>query len=110
MFKKYLYSSLTTLILFASFHSYATGNDLESYSHNKRIEILKQAETCNQKAQTQSDYKQCEQLEKTARQNFRKEMFNKRKQIIIQKLQSRLKCVQSATDIKQLKACRPKQN
>lgn len=45
--------------------------NMESQSHHARIDILKQAESCIQTAQTPQAYKACEQQEREARQSLR---------------------------------------
>ena len=47
---------------------------LESHSHQGRIRILQEADQCIQAAQTGRAYRACEQQEKQARAQLRKEM------------------------------------
>lgn len=99
--------SLSLLLASIASTSWAVGNEVESFSHQKRIEILKQAEACNQHAKTKAEYRQCEAQEKAARQALKKEVFAKQKQQIIQRLESRLNCIKAAQSRQDMKKCRP---
>jgi hypothetical protein len=46
----------------------------ESYSHNKRISILQEADACIKNAKSKEAYKACEKKEKDSRVELRKEM------------------------------------
>lgn len=52
--------------------------DLESESHQGRIQILQQAEACIQVATTAQAYSQCEQQEQAARQALRESIQSRR--------------------------------
>ncbi len=82
-------------------------NDFESWSHQQRMQILQQAEECNRQAQTREDFRRCEAKEREARQAFKQEAFQRRKQMLIERLKARLQCVEQADSPKALKACKP---
>ena len=46
----------------------------ESYSHNKRISILQEADACIKNAKSKEAYRVCEKKEQEARSDLRKEM------------------------------------
>lgn len=91
--------------------------EMESYSHQKRIEILSKADSCIKSAKTQDDYKKCEEMEKQGRENLKGEMFNKRKALTIENINEKIKkaevfksCVNAAKDGDALKNCYPKKD
>jgi ribosomal protein L16 Arg81 hydroxylase len=86
--------------------------DIESYSHQERIKILQEADTCIHNAKTREEYKACEQKEKQEREQLRQKIFEMRKQELLNKLnshpnipQSIKDCVANATNHEQLKVC-----
>jgi flagellar motility protein MotE (MotC chaperone) len=91
--------------------------EMESYSHQKRVEILQKADSCIKSAKTQDDYKKCEEIEKQGRENLKGEMFSKRKTLMIEETNERIKklesfksCVSAAKDGDTLKTCYPKKD
>ncbi|SIO05538.1 hypothetical protein SAMN05443662_1295 [Sulfurivirga caldicuralii] len=82
-------------------------NDFESWSHQQRIQILQQAEECNRQAKTRDEYRRCEAKEREARQAFKQEAFQRRKQKLIEHIRARLQCVEQADSPEALKACKP---
>jgi ABC-type glutathione transport system ATPase component len=86
--------------------------DIESYSHQERIKILQEADTCIHNAKTKEEYKACEKKEKQEREQLRQKIFEMRKQELLEKLNNhpnipqKIKdCVANATNHEQLKAC-----
>jgi len=99
---------ILTAALVMSWGSASAYNDFESWSHQQRMQILQQAETCNRQARTRDDYRRCEAEERKARQAFKREAFYKRKQLLIERLKARLQCIEQAQTPRALKACKPK--
>jgi len=99
---------------------------IESKSHNNRIGILQEADRCIAKATTNEEYKRCEQVEKKARQENKKDiksmkdservkLFAQKKTEILSRIdQRRMKnekvrtCVINSSNFKEMKECRPK--
>jgi hypothetical protein len=86
--------------------------DIESYSHQERIRILQEADACIHNAKTKEEYRACEEKEKQERKQLRQKVFEMRKQMLLDKINSRPNipqsikdCVVNATDHKQLEAC-----
>jgi Ca2+-binding EF-hand superfamily protein len=61
-----------------------TLRDMESESHQARIQILQQADACIKAAATTDAYRQCEQQEQAARQALRTSMQSKREGLTAQ--------------------------
>jgi len=88
---------------------------LEAMSHAKRIEILQKADSCIKAAQTQEDYKKCEETEKQGRENLKTEMFAEHKKMVIKGIDERIAkantfktCANAAKNGDEMKACYPK--
>jgi hypothetical protein len=86
--------------------------DIESYSHQERIKILQEADTCIHNAKTREEYRACEEKEKQEREQLRQKIFEMRKRELLNKLnnhpnipQNIKDCVANATNHEQLKAC-----
>jgi hypothetical protein len=86
--------------------------DIESYSHQERIKILQEADTCIHNAKTKEEFRACEEKEKQEREQLRQKIFEMRKQELLNKLnshpnipQSIKDCVANATNHEQLKVC-----
>jgi erythromycin esterase-like protein len=86
--------------------------NIESYSHQERIKILQEADTCIRNAKTMEEYRACEKKEKEEREQLRQKIFEMKKQELLNKLNSRPNipqsikdCVVNATNHEQLKAC-----
>jgi hypothetical protein len=86
--------------------------DIESYSHQERIKILQEADTCIHNAKTREEYRVCEEKEKQKREQLKQRIFEMRKQELLNRLnnhpnvpQSIKDCVANATNHEQLKAC-----
>jgi hypothetical protein len=86
--------------------------DIESYSHQERIRILQEADTCIHNAKTREEYKACEEKERQAREQLKQKIFEMRKQELLNRLnnhpnipQSIKDCAANATNHEQLKAC-----
>jgi hypothetical protein len=86
--------------------------DIESYSHQERIKILQEADTCIHNAKTKEEFRDCEEKEKQEREQLRQKIFEMRKQELLNKLnnhpnipQSIKDCVANATNHEQLKVC-----
>jgi hypothetical protein len=86
--------------------------DTESYSHQERIKILQEADTCIHNAKTREEYRACEEKEKQEREQLKQKVFEMKKQELLNKLnshpnipQSIKDCVANATNHEQLKAC-----
>ena len=95
--------------------------DRESYSHNKRIQILQDADECIKNAKTKEDYQQCERTEKQGRKALKGEMKNmnisQAKERILSKINERIArlqqskdCVINAQSKDELRACKPKRD
>lgn len=93
----------------------------ESFSHNKRIEILQDADECIKNAQSKVEYKECEMKEKQARKSLKGEMKNmsisQAKEKILSRLDGRMaklqaakECVINAQTKEELKSCRPQRD
>jgi hypothetical protein len=80
--------------------------ETESYSHQKRIEILQKADACIKAAKTQEQYKACEAKEKQARETLKVDVFQQRKQAMLQQLDARRSCIANAQTPEAMKACR----
>jgi hypothetical protein len=86
--------------------------DIESYSHQERIKILQEADTCIHNAKTRKEYRACEEKEKQEREQLKQKIFEMRKQNLLNELnnhpnipQSIKDCVANATNHEQLKVC-----
>ncbi len=93
----------------------------ESFSHQRRIEILKRADACIKAAQSHEQYRACEQQEQQAREQLRQELFTQRKMQMLERLrrqeqhakqpevqhrvQQKIACVEAATTPESLQAC-----
>ena len=93
----------------------------ESYSHNKRIQILQEADECIKNAKTKEEYKQCEKSEKKARKSLKGDMkgmnLSQAKERILSKIDERMarlqqskECVENAQSKDELRACKPKRD
>jgi hypothetical protein len=87
--------------------------DIESYSHQERIRILQEADTCIHNAKTKEEFRACEEKERQEREQLKQKVFEMRKQELLNKINNnpntpqRIKdCVINATNHEQLKACR----
>ena len=91
----------------------------ESFSHNQRIEILKEADECIKNAQSKAQYRECELKEKESRKALKGKMkgmnLSEAKQRILSRLDSRMaklqeakECVTNAQTKDELRACKPR--
>lgn len=60
----------------------------ESYSHNKRISILQEADECIKNSKSKQEYTACEKKEKNDRAELKKEMKQKKLQKLDNKIAS----------------------
>ncbi|BBP42332.1 hypothetical protein [Thiosulfativibrio zosterae] len=80
--------------------------EIESYSHQQRIEILQKADACIKAAKTKEEYRACEVAEKQSREILKSDVFEQRKQGMLQNLDTRRNCIAKAQTNEDLKACR----
>jgi len=93
----------------------------ESFSHQRRIEILKRADACIKAAQSHEQYRACEQEEQRAREQLRQDLFAQHKMKMLERLrrqeqyvkhpevhdrlQQKIACVEAAATHESLQAC-----
>lgn len=62
---------------------------LESESHQERIRILQQADSCIKSAKSKEEYKACEVQEKQSRENLKEKMKSKHQELKQEMMQKR---------------------
>lgn len=97
---------MLTLLFIPSF-SHANITEIESYKHQKQIEILQKAEVCIKNAgQDKDKFRACEKEEAKQRKALNQEVFNKRKASILQRLSMISKCVENSSSNHDLAVCK----
>lgn len=105
--------SLATTVLMAS-DDFGQRREMESHSHQERINNLQNADRCINSAQTKEAYQKCEMEEKQNREAMRTESFSQRKSMMLQKIDERMQkgaamksCISAANSQEELKKCMP---